>query len=387
MPAAAASRDSGDWLAIACCVAMSVVLGWIVVQASQRAACTNGDKFLVDLCPAPSDSDVVIHLRDRIARNAGDTMAYRDLALADRSDQHNRTVATAIRLAPFQPQLMLHRAAAAMDRNDPKAAVPHLMNVANFHEIPIAARSLAQLVVSGQGQLLEPYLEPGARWLPKMLVEMRATGGHFSAALPLIAKALRRGALEPATARQYLRELKAAKAWGDAYGLWLAMLGKPVPALFNGGFDEPFDPDGFDWEVRTQGQRRAGAWVERRGAQERGAVLDIQFSGRPIALPMARQQLFLGPGRYRLRGEMLGRQFRIEHGLLWAVYCDANRIAASPPLRDTGGLWKPFEFEFQLAPSCGLVATLQLQTADASEAVIGARGRVAFDSLSLERLP
>jgi hypothetical protein len=189
--------------------------------------------------------------------------------------------------------------------------------------------------------------------------------------------------------RTYVRQLKAAGAWADAYSLWLVLQGTSMPTLNNGSFDQPFVSDGFDWEAATAGPpSRAGAIVERRGAEERGAVLDLRFTGRAIAVPMVRQYLFLGEGRYRLRGEYMTRQLRMEEGLAWNVHCTASKTRAggSPGLADTAGAWRSFAFEFTVPAGCGLVASLQLETFTPSEAALGARGRVAFDAFSLEKV-
>jgi hypothetical protein len=53
---------------------------------------------------------------------------------------------------------------------------------------------------------------------------------------------------------------------------------------------------------------------------------------------------------------------------------------------DTQSLWRPFEFEFTIPRDCGLVAALQLETANAAEAALGVRGRAAFDRLSIEKI-
>ena len=55
-----------------------------------------------------------------------------------------------------------------------------------------------------------------------------------------------------------------------------------------------------------------------------------------------RQYLFIAPGRYRLRGDLLARQFRMEDGLAWVVRCSSNSAdaAMSTPLRETLGLWQ-----------------------------------------------
>jgi hypothetical protein len=86
-----------------------------------------------------------------------------------------------------------------------------------------------------------------------------------------------------------------------------------------------------------------------------------------------------------VRGDYLGRQFRMEEGLVWNVRCANAAVGTSPPLRDTSGLWRTFEFDFRVPPDCGMVAALQLETANPADATLGARGRVFFDNFSLER--
>jgi hypothetical protein len=216
---------------------------------------------------------------------------------------------------------------------------------------------------------------------------MRDAGQPFSAALPLVVRAQERGVLDSETVRGYVRDLKAQGAWADAYALWLSLHGNTLPALFNASFDHAFETDGFDWEVPSAGPpRRAGVVAERRRAEERGGVLELQFTGRAIQLPIVRQYLFIGPGRYRMRGDHRTHQFRMEEGLRWAVRCDKAVVGASPALGETGGLWRRFEFEFTVPPGCPLVASLQLETAPTSDAVLGARGRVSFDAFELEKL-
>jgi hypothetical protein len=196
--------------------------------------------------------------------------------------------------------------------------------------------------------------------------------------------------LGPAQVGPYISQLKAARAWVDAYSLWVALHRRTLPMLYNGGFDQAFQQDGFDWELPPQGNAsRAGALVERTGAGEKGAALDIRFTGRAIALPLVRQNLFLGQGRYRLRGEYKVAQLRMEQGLAWVVRCTAAQTASpagrSGGLRDTGA-WQPFEFEFSIPEKCGWVASLQLETSTPYEATVGSRGRASFTGLSLEKL-
>lgn len=373
----------------ACCLAVAVLVGWLIVHVNLERSCTRQESPASGLCaaPAPGGATERDMLRSRIARNPGDADAYIALALADRSASREELVAVASQLAPREPNLLLHRAAAALDRRDWAGAVPALVELADKRDATAAAKSLAQLVAMGHWPLLEPYLAPGNRWLQAVIAQMRGTQTPFSSALPLVVRALQRGALDPETVRGYVRDLKAQGAWADAYALWLSLHGKALPVLFNGSFDRTFEADGFDWEIPAAGPpRRAGAIVERRRVEERGGVLELQFTGRAIQLPIVRQYLFVGPGRYRVRGDYMTRQFRIEDGLQWNVRCGARAVGASAAIQETGGIWRPFEFVFTVPADCGLVASLQLETTTPAQAPLGARGRVSFDALKLESI-
>ena len=382
-----ANPRSPAWFAAG--LAAAVFTAWLSVGVNLKRACLLQDSPYLDLCPAaPRGEARLATLRSRIASNPGDSAAYVQLALAERSAADTHALDAAARLAPTDPNVLMLQADRALQRQAWAEAVPPLVQLVEHRDIPAATKVLAQLVADGQGALLFPYLTPGNHWLAKVLAQLPPPQGS-AMALPLVARALKAHVLEPDTVRVYIRQLKAGGAWADAYGLWLALHDQQLPVLYNAGFDEPFVSDGFDWEVTASGPpSRAGAIVERRGSDTRGAVLDVRFSGRAIALPMVSQPLFIGEGRYRLRGEYMSHQLRSESGLAWTLRCAASKAEAgkSPALADTAGAWKPFSFEFEVPAGCGLVALLQLETYIPVEAALGARGRVAFDAFSLEKV-
>ena len=372
-------------------IAAAALLAWLCVGVNLERSCATRDTPYLDLCPSlPQGSPAQLAaLRARIASNPGDANAYVQLLVADRSAAAPRLLDAATQLAPNEPNVLMLQAAAALDRQDWAKAVVPLVQLVEYRDMPPAAQVLARLIAGGQGQLLVPYLTRESRWLARALAQMSQGPSSSSTALPLVVEALKIGNLEAESVRTYIRQLKSAGAWADAYGLWLALHGKALPALYNSSFDDSFQPDGFDWEVSASGPAsRTGAIVERRGAEARGATLDIRFTGRALVNPLIRQQLFLGEGRYRLRGEYLAHQLRLEQGLAWTVRCTAGQLQAgrSGALGDTGGAWQAFAFEFSIPPGCGLVANLQLETHAPFEAALGARGRAAFDAFSLEKL-
>ena len=195
-----------------------------------------------------------------------------------------------------------------------------------------------------------------------------------------------RGALPDQSWRNYVRDLKASGYWVDAYGLWLASRKDPAPLLYNGGFDDPFEQDGFDWEFTLAPRSRAGVVFEQDAVARRGNVLALEFTGRSFPSPILRQYVFTAPGSYRLQGDYMASKLRSDQGLVWSVVCTAGSKAVagrSAALQDTGGVWRRVEVQFTIPPDCGPVASVQLEPAAAYEAGTGMRGELALDAFSL----
>jgi len=388
--AAGGARHAGAMGLVVCGAAAAMLLALLSVGINLKRACVTQDTPYLDLCPnrAVGSSALVDTLRSRIAANPGDANAYVQLALADRSQARDRALRAATRLTPNEPNVLMLDAQAAIERQDWAHAVAPLIQLVEYRDTRQAAEILARLIAAGGSQLLFPHLLPGTRWLGRVLPHVPQAS--LSSALPLVARGLKTGVLDPERVHGYIRQLKAAGAWADAFSLWLALHGgTSQPLLFNGGFDEPFNGEGFDWEIGASGPpSRTGTIVERKSADRRGAILDLRFTGRALAVPLIRQHLFLGEGTYRLRGDYMARQLRTEQGLAWTVRCTASKAqaASSPPLVDTGGSWRSFSYEFSVPAGCGLVASLQLETYAPFEAALGLRGQAAFDALMLEKL-
>jgi hypothetical protein len=235
--------------------------------------------------------------------------------------------------------------------------------------------------------LLRPHLGFASEWLPQVLLSADAQKVPPGELLPIVVEAMERKTLPDRTRRAYMRSLKASGNWLDAYGLWLAHQGSNVPLLFNAGFDQPIEQDGFDWELSAAPRSRTGALVAQQSFARRGLVLDVEFTGRSFTLPLARQYLFVRPGNYRIHGEYMASKLRSERGLNWVVACTAGRKALagrSAPLLDTAGKWQPLELAFTVPPDCGVAALLELRPVADYEATAGMKGHIAFDSFSLD---
>jgi hypothetical protein len=383
------SRRASSLTLAACGIAAALLLARESIGANLERACAVNDTPYLELCPPLRGTEQrSSELRSRISANPGDSIAYVELAVLQRPAGGSPLLNAAGRLAPANANVTALVATQALEKQDFPAAVGPLVTLVEYGHNDKAALVLARLIVSGQGQLLVPHVAPGTKWLERVLARVNSAGGPFSAALPLVVAGLDKGVLGPAELMPYVAKLKAAGAWGDAYSLWIALHEGPSPTLYNAGFDRPFEDNGFDWEVTAQQPMgRAGALVGRSPDDQRGALLDIRFTGRPFAVPLVRQYVFLAPGRYRLRGDYKAAQLRMEQGLAWTVHCTSSpQTATSAGLGDTPSGWQQFQFEFAIPPDCGSVASLQLETLAPFEATVGSRGHASFDALSLEKL-
>lgn len=382
-------------------IAAAVFAGRQSLVINVERACAVGDTPYLDLCPAaPDPQRRAAELRSDISANPGDSRAYLRLAVTPNSAAPATGTAAAgtpnaplldaaAQLAPSHPVVTKMQAARALENEEFPSAVAPLVSLVEYGNSDKAALVLARMIASGRWKLLEEHLRPGTRWFKRVLNQMPSAQGPFSSALPLVVLALDRGILTAPELMPYVRQLKSSGAWNDAYSLWVALHQGASPTIYNAGFDRPFEDDGFDWEVTAQHPAsRAGAIVGRARDERRGSLLDIRFTGRGFAVPLVRQHLFLGPGRYRLRGHYKTTQLRIEQGLAWSVRCTTSSAQAgkSAGLGDTANAWQPFEFVFSVPPDCGWVATLQLETFAAIDATQGSRGRASFDALALEQL-
>jgi hypothetical protein len=365
---------------------------WFGTDTHLQRACLELDTPYLPLCPnANADSDPIRkqELRARLHENPGDSAAWVTLAHFESGAPQQPLLRAVGVLAPSDPNSLKLRAKHALEQQQLPVATELLVKMTN-HSIGGAEppQILARLLTASEGVgLLRPYLVEGSRWLPRVLDSMVALKLPMESGLTLLGEAGAKGIAKPETVRSFIRSLKGAGQWADAYGLWLTQQRQPVPILFNGSFENKFQPDGFDWEITPVLPSRAGALVAQRGVAGRGQVLETQYTGRAVAVPVIRQHLFIAPGRYVLKGQYMGSKLRMEQGLAWAVRCtDGPKTLAgrSGALQDTAGAWDRFQFEFDVPPGCGVIASLQLETFAPFEAAAGFRGKASFDSFELQ---
>jgi len=371
-------------------IVTAAALVWLSATVHLERACVLLDTPYLPLCPETvSDAEQGRALRARIAANPGDSGAWVALTHLERGGPGNALLRAAFILAPTDPNVLMWRVGEALSAGQLPQAVELLVQLIEHRGKGEAVQALTNIVATGEGApLLRPHLARAGRWLPQVLASLAAMKLPLTSAQPLVAEAWAQGAITRQTLQTYIRALKADEKWVDAYALWLTQQQGPTPLLYNGLFDQPFQPDGFDWEVTPALASRAGALVSQRGRGNRGQILEIQFTGRPLAVPIIRQHVFAAPGRYLLRGQYMGSRLRTEQGLAWAVRC-SSRSAAAPlagrsiGLADTAGAWKSFQFSVAIPSDCGTVVSLQLETLAPFEASVGLKGVAAFDALEL----
>lgn len=379
------------WTLAAAAIAAAAVLFFCAVQVHLRSACVEQDTPYLPLCPeAPTDPAALRQeLRDRIARDPGDSTAWTRLLVSETPEGSEAVLPGAALAAPNNHNVARWRAAQAFRKGQVTEGIALLVQIVSNRNSTETSGVLAQVAAGPQGlELMRPHLATAKDWLPSVIGASTALKQSPGDLLPLVAAAQERGTLPEQTRQAYMRALKASGQWLDAYGLWVSQHKDMVPLLFNSGFDQAIESDGFDWEFVNAPRSRAGVLVDQEAVARRGLVLDIDFTGRSFTGPVVRQYLFLPPGGYRLHGEYMASRLRSEQGLAWGVQCLIGQrpvIGKSPALPDTGGVWKAFEFEFVVPPECGAVASLQLDPAAAYEATTGIKGHVAFDAFSLTR--
>jgi len=342
------------------------------------------------LCPdRPAAGEAVRdELHDRIARNPGDANAWTRLLVAQPEEGRKDVLRAAAVLAPNNHNVARMRAVEALQAGRLAEGTSLLVQILRNRPWSDVARALVQIARTREGvELLRPHLGVASEWLPQVLAAADGLKVPPGEMLPLVAAAMQRKTLPDRTRRAYMRSLKASGNWLDAHGLWLAYQGNNVPLLFNAGFDQPIEQDGFDWELSAAPRSRAGALVAQQSFAKRGLVLEVEFTGRSFTAPLARQFLFIRPGSYRMHGEYMGTKLRSEQGLNWAVACTAGRkvlAGKSAALKDTGGKWQAFDLAFIIPADCGMAAMLELRPVSEYEATAGMKGHIAFDGFSLD---
>ena len=335
-------------------------------------------------------------LLEQIERNPGESEAWIQLALLSSQPNykpgqydHDTILDIATRLARQDRRLHRLQAIRAVQRQQWAVAVDWLTRLVEDSDDGQAAVALATLMREPLAMAaMKNHLKPGSSWFGPMVGALPQARVTVVEAMPLVVQAVAQKNVSSELMQQLLQQLKTEKQWIEARALWNEWLGHSSPLIFNGDFNKGFIPDGFDWEVMPEQPSKAGALVRQVALDKRGGVLQVEFTGRPIVVPVIRQHLLLLDKRYLLSGQFMTARFQANEGLAWTVNCanDGREIARTPAIQDTSALWQPFSFEFEVPSSCANAVTLQLQTYAPYESGTGLRGQVTFDDFKLETL-
>lgn len=167
-------------------------------------------------------------------------------------------------------------------------------------------------------------------WRRGFLGSLAAKGTPPGAMDRIYAGLQKRDSLTEPEVRGWLNQILREGRWGEAYALWIGTLDpKPsqLPAVYNGGFEQPATDMGFDWHT----PRAAGVFTSLEpvtgatGAQ----AAHFHFIGRPAASGGLRQPLLLAPGEYRLSLRAKAEFLHSEQGLQWVVRCAGGKTLAT----------------------------------------------------------
>ena len=373
---------------------IGVALAHTAIWRNVDAACERNEWPYLSTCPSMQKSvaSQVNDLRHRADRNPGDASSY--LALVLLAQQH-RDIApineedilsiTKV-LAGNNPLYLRIRANRAVANKEWPEAVGVLGRLATQYRDDVALKTMASLVSVPEARAaLVDGLQGDSLWLPPLLRVLPEAKVPAVQAVPLVEAGLSKGLLKPDAILDMVGQLKGAGNWLEAQALWLRLLGRPVPMLFNGEFETSFVSGGFDWEVQSGSPNRTGVRIAQPTmADAQGRVLELAFNGRPLAVPVISQVLVLPPGTYAFSGKFMTRRLRAGAGLTWTFTCIGgnNELGRAGPVKDTKGRWQDMTLQLVVPSTCGAVA-MQLQTELKSDALSGLQGDAHFDGFKL----
>ncbi len=196
------------------------------------------------------------------------------------------------------------------------------------------------------------------------------------------------GGLDAAEFEEWIAYLIRQGRLGEAYGRWASTLdlqGKPLPLVYNGGFEQPVSNRGFDWRL-TRIPGVSLDFVPDRSA--RGLTAHAAFRGRPVAQVNIEQLLLLGPGRYRFSVRMRAEALRSERGLEWSLACigQAEPLATSEPISGTFD-WRTVDMEVNVPVTGCPGQSLRLRNPVPAGSIQQVSGELWFDDVAIQPLP
>lgn len=335
-------------------------------------------------------------LQQRVAANPGDGLAMADMARfaglpaaaigIDGADLLRQLA----KAAPQATDVLQQQAVQALAQRDWAAAVPRLIRLSTRHADAESARALARLaVLSGNDRALLQVLRSAARqgpdWVDRVVKAMRSERLPVSPALPWLGELVAEGIVKPATALVLVGALKSENRWLDAHAVWLQAWRQPLELIHNGDFEREFVPQAFDWAVAEGNPATQGALMDRIAYRERGQVLRLRFTGKPLRSPLLTHDLFLPAGRYRLHSDVQANGVW-GGGLRWELTCveGARTLVRSSPLTQAEPSWTTLTSDLAVPDGCQ-ASTLALVAGSSAEARAGATGELLLDRVRLTR--
>jgi len=317
-----------------------------------------------ELAAGRNDNAAVLG-REALSRSPFDVRALRVVGLteakAGRLDQADQIVTLAgnwsLRDGPTHAWLVEYR----LRRGDYASAFAHADTLARrredvqpsvFQLFNVAAASNPQRVLP----VITRLLAAGPPWRSAYLTNLYTTDKGLVTAANLAV--LLQSSRAPLTTTElqdfYLNAM--AKGQIGMVKTVRARLNRPAAAgnVTNGDFSDPAAPEPFQWALI----QKAGATAEVMAddADQTNSALRVEYDGYSVAV-IARQRLFLPPGRYRLRfksrtesGEPAGR-------MTWAVACELGGASLlSGPVGPVAGAadprWTQSAADFSVPQAC-----------------------------------
>ena len=352
-------------------------------------------------CPAGSKraNATRAELESIVSRNPGDSQAWIQLALLtqqpgaplDSGSKLALDAATLLARQDYRVQRL--QAALALKEERWSDATDWLIRLVrdNGNANGDPAVVLASLLLQPQAvKAMQTQVGPDSRWLASVIDALPRAKIPAVAMLPVMIYALDQKAVTLELLQKALKSLRAQGAWLEAHAFWLAWLGRPVPLIFNGDFNQGFLPDTFDWRILPVAPSKSGALVSQGAMPGRGGVLVIDFTGRRLQpVPLIEQNLILLNKSYVLGGQFMASKLASNSGLHWSLRCNTAKVefARTEALMNITEQWSTFSLTFNIPPNCKQAVTLGLVPGSVDSSTSGMRGQVWFDNLQLSNSP
>lgn len=351
----------------------------------------------VTFVPAATLPDDTTVLQARVQAQPTDVKALAQLA-AVWQQQRLPSAATAMQLAaqlaPAQPQVQQALADYWLTQNRLDLALQawlRLLQGRPHAEALLFPKLLEMAEAPNQREVLWAQLpRPLPSWWPRFVSYAAQQTRSLEALGALLHTYKSREAMHPIARQALLTRLERDAPYPYYYAVWLELLSETerrlVRYLYDGHFTQPLSDAGFGWRA----VQRPGVSVERFAAPAVGGgrALRVQLAAVAQPGPLVSQALMLGPGRYRLSGEVLLRGLYARGGVEWRLLCaeQANRLPlATGPAWFGDAAWQNFGLDFKLGVECQR-PLLQLALRAARQTTAAPQGELWLNRLNLQRV-